>query len=379
MPNHGLFVERRTQNLASAHNVSIEVVAPVPWFPGTSELFGTYARFARAPREDVRQGIQVHYPRYLTIPKVGMTMAPYLMALGAYSTIRKRQQSGFDFDIIDAHYFYPDGVAASILAKTFAKPFLITARGSDINLIAQYKIPRAMIRKAAMNASHVITVSESLKRSIEDLGIAPGHITHLRNGVDLDMFQAADRPAAIEQCASTSNVLLSVGNLVELKGHHLVIDAMTKLPGCHLFIIGDGPMRSALMNQVTQQDLTKRVHLVGPVDQSDLAAWYSSADALILASSREGMPNVVLESLACGTPVVATAVGGIPEVIENGRTGQLVERSSQAIADGVRELLANPPDRASTRTYAEQFSWDPTISRLRSIMAETANRDNPSL
>jgi glycosyltransferase involved in cell wall biosynthesis len=155
---------------------------------------------------------------------------------------------------------------------------------------------------------------------------------------------------------------VSVGWLIERKGHHLVIDAMRSLPEeCCLKIIGEGPMREALQRQVAQLGLGRRVEFLGPKRQQELVELYGAADALVLASSREGMANVLLESLACGTPLIATPAWGTPEVVKIPAAGVLAsDRSADALAAAGRKLFAAYPDRAATRAYAETFSWDAT-------------------
>lgn len=134
-PVHGIFVETRLRELIKTECVQAKVVAPVPWFPSKAERFGEYARFAATPRFERRNGLDVYHPRYALLPKIGMHLAPYAMALGALPTLLRLQKEGFDFDLIDAHYYYPDGVAAGLLAKRLGKPFVVTARGTDLNLI----------------------------------------------------------------------------------------------------------------------------------------------------------------------------------------------------------------------------------------------------
>lgn len=377
-PNHGLFVEHRTRRLAAVPGNSINVVAPIPWFPSANNIFGRYSVYARTPGSEARHGITIQHPRYITIPKAGMTMAPMLLALGAYSALRRLQQAGFHFDLVDAHYFYPDGVAAAWLARKLHKPYIITARGTDINRIARHIVPRAMIRWAAIGAAHIVTVSEALKESLYSLDIEPKHVSVLRNGVDFRLFQPTEKHEARRRVDVSSPMLLSVGNLVELKGHHLVIESMQFLPGIQLSIIGEGPMRPMLIERINRLGLNDRVRLIGAVPQSELPIWYSAADALVLASSREGMANVLLESIACGTPVVATGIGGTPEVITNDTAGRLVERNPESIATGVRCLLNRLPESDTVRAYAQNFSWEPVISRLTEIMGEIVSEKTPS-
>ncbi|WP_419880058.1 glycosyltransferase, partial [Hydrogenophaga borbori] len=151
-PIHGIFVETRLRELVKSGEVQAKVVAPVPWFPSTAKRFGEYAQFAATPRREERNGLEVFHPRYLLLPKVGMNLAPWAMALAALPLLRRLQREGFDFDLIDAHYYYPDGVAAGLLAKWLGKPFVVTARGTDLNLIPQYAYPRRLILDTAARA-----------------------------------------------------------------------------------------------------------------------------------------------------------------------------------------------------------------------------------
>ena len=164
---------------------------------------------------------------------------------------------------------------------------------------------------------------------------------------------------------SGSPIVLTVGNLHEHKGQRLVLEAFALLlashPQARLVIVGDGPDGPALRARATALNLAECVHFAGLVPNEALARWYSAADVMVLASSREGWPNVLLESMACGTPVVATAVGGIPEVLQDDQVGRLVSvREPGALAAALRDLLAAPPDRHHVRAYAEGFSWDRT-------------------
>jgi teichuronic acid biosynthesis glycosyltransferase TuaC len=356
-PGHGIFVETRLRHLVASGRVESRVVAPVPWFPSTNERFGSYARMARAPRHEVRHGLSVAHPRYPVIPKVGMNVAPMLLAKAVKPAIGRLIDEGFDFDLIDAHYFYPDGVAAAMLAKHFNKPLVISARGSDITLIPQHRLPRKMILWAAEQADGIVTVCNALRDEMIALGVDDTKIVSLRNGVDLNLFQPIERPAA------QPFTLVTVGHLVPVKAQELIVGALALLPGVRLVIAGDGPNRGMLENLARELGVSERVTFLGAVPQSALRAHYGAADAMVLASSREGWANVLLESMACGTPVVASRVWGTPEVVAAPEAGVLMaERTPQGVADAVNALRANYPDRAATRRYAERFSWDDTTA-----------------
>lgn len=362
-PTYSIFVENRLRHLLGNGDVEAKVVAPVPWFPSANPRFGEYATYARVPRQEQRHGIEVLHPRYLVIPKVGMSAAPILLAAAAAPRLRKLIAAGYDFDLIDAHYFYPDGVAAAILGTRFGKPVIITARGTDLNLIARYVVPRQLIRWAAGKARAVITVSAALKKTAIEIGIAPEKLTVLRNGVDSGLFRPTDRKAIRAACGLSGLVLLSVGNLVPVKAHNLVIEALPLLREAQLLIAGDGPDRLSLEQLSVRCGVSERVRFLGSLSQAQLVEYYGAADFLVLASSREGWPNVLLESLACGTPVIASNVGGCPEIVAAPEAGVLLaERSPHAIASAVRELTIRNIFREDARRYAERFSWAATTS-----------------
>jgi glycosyltransferase involved in cell wall biosynthesis len=362
-PGHGIFVETRLRHLVASGAVDSRVVAPVPWFPFAHERFGAYADFARVPNSEQRHGLAVDHPRFASIPKVGMNMAPTLLARGARAALGRLIDEGHDFDLIDAHYFYPDGVAAAQLGQYFNKPVVITARGSDISLIPQYAKPRAQIQWAASKAAHLITVCDALKTELMALGVDGARVTPLRNGVDLQRFQPLDRDAIRTELELEGFTLLCVGHLVPVKGHELVIGALPLLLDATLMLAGSGPERPRLEALARELGVERRVRFLGAVPQPELARYYNAADALVLSSSREGWANVLLEAMACGTPVVASRGWGTPEVVAEPAAGvRLEERSARGVADGVRRLVAAGIDRAATRRYAEGFSWDATTA-----------------
>jgi len=362
--SHGIFVENRLRHLLTyAPEIEAKVMAPVPWFPSSLPRFGDYAKYAGIEARELRHGIEVWHPKYPVIPKIGMQLAPWLMYHAVRGAVRRVREQGFDFDLIDAHYFYPDGVAAMRLADEFDRPFTVTGRGTDLNLIPRYSGPRRRIRRVARHAAHMITVAAALKDYLCDMGVPEERVTVLRNGVDLTFFRPAEDREVLRARLGYGphSTLLSVGHLIERKGHHLVIEALRELPEMVLVIAGDGPEEAALRQLVEQWGLRDRVIFAGRLSQDNLRAHYQAADALVLASSREGWANVLLESMACGTPVVATPVDGTPEVVASAAAGRLTtDRTAGGIVAGIRALFADLPARDATRRYAERFSWDET-------------------
>ena len=360
-PTHGVFVENRLRHLLGSGAATSTVLAPVPWFPSTSSRFGAWAAFARAPREETRHGIAVHHPRFPVIPRVGMSIAPWLLYRAALPAARRLLAAGVAFDAIDAHYVYPDGVAAVWLGRALGQPVVITARGTDVNLIPRYAVPRRLIQGAIAGAAALIAVSGALAEALTGLGAPAGKVTVLRNGVDLALFHPpADRVAARAALGLAGPTLISVGHLIDRKGHDLVIEALARLPDWSLLIVGEGPERAKLEALAARPGLAGRVRLLGGRPHAELPTLYGAADVLVLASSREGWANVLLESMACGTPVVASDIWGNPEVVRDPEAGRIVPRTAEAIAAGVAALAAAAPARAATRAYAEGFSWDAT-------------------
>ncbi|HKY17670.1 MAG TPA: glycosyltransferase family 4 protein [Rhizomicrobium sp.] len=359
-PAHGIFVETRLRRLLADGKVTARVLAPVAWAP--PGLPGAELKKLRQiPDFEHRNGLDVDHPRYLVIPKIGMNVTPYFL----YRAMRRRFAQllacGTKVDLIDAHYFYPDGVAAAWLGRDFDIPVVITARGTDINLIPDYSYPRRLILEAAQSAGALITVCQALKDRLVELGVPSAKITTLRNGVDLEIFAMKDRDALRTKLGVSGFVLVSVGLLIERKGHHLIIEALPRIPDATLLIVGSGPDRQQLENLAQRLGVGGRVRFLGAMDQKSLCAVYNCADVSVLASSREGWANVLLESMACGTPVIGSAVWGTPEVIASPDAGLLLEkRDTQSIVAAIAKLRQALPDRAATRRYAEQFDWQST-------------------
>lgn len=379
-PTHGSFVATRLRKLVESGEAHADVIAPVPWLPSRLR-YAPAGRLDLVPRKTILDGLEVRHPRFLVVPKVGMRLTPATLYGSMARCLARLLAEGRRYDLIDAHYFYPDGVAAVRLGRRFGLPVVVTARGSDLNLIPDYPAPRRMIREAAARADGLITVCRALKDKLVELGTPDERITVLRNGVDLDLFQPGERARLRRELGLTRRTLGSVGWLIERKGHHHVIRALASLPDTDLLIVGEGPERNKLENLVGSLGLTGRVRFLGSLDQKSLAKAYSALDALVLASSREGWANVLLEAMACGTPVAASAIWGTPEVVTSPAAGVLLKSiDAEGVADGVRRLFANLPERAATRRHAEGFDWqDTTQGQLTLFRNILARRRDPEL
>lgn len=384
-PRHGIFVEERLRGLVDTGLVEARVIAPVPWFFSTHPRFGRYAQMAAVPARETRYGIQIEHPRYIVVPKVGMTWVPASMARAVAPRLQRLRETGFDFDLIDAHYVYPDGVAAARLAARFERPLTITARGADINQIANLRIPQRQIRQAASGAGGLIAVSQALADGMHRLGLPGDRIHTLRNGVDLSRFAPRDREHARARLGLAGRVWLCVGHLIERKGMHVALDALAQTDGVTLLLVGDGPEEQALRAQAARLGISDRVRFEGAIAHDDLPDYFSAADVLMHAAGSEGMPNVVLEALACGCAVIATPVGGIPEIMNRPPAGYLMAaRDAAAMLACWRQLessdVLNEAGRRARRRYAEQFGWEPTTRGQLAIFSRLTGieLDDPS-
>lgn len=382
-PKHGVFVHTRLKHLLRVYpEISATVIAPVPWFPFSWKKFGEYAKYAGVPYSETIDGITIFHPKYIVLPKVGMYLTPFFLSKAIKKTLHKILKRK-NVDLIDGHYFYPDGVAIERVASRLNVPFTCTARGTDINLVPTYPKARKMLQPVFESSSHMMSVCQALKDEMIALGVDDRRVTVVRNGVDLSLFNASDDDAQQTLKSSlglnTPYLMISVGWLIERKGHHLIIESLKKLVDVTLAIAGDGPDLKKLQLLAKECGVSERVKFLGALSQPDLNKWFRCADLSVLASSREGWANVLLESMASGTPVVATKVWGTPEVVRTRSAGILVERSSDAIAVGVRQLLEEKPSRVRTRKYAEQFSWGESCDALYKIfLSIVKDKEDPS-
>jgi glycosyltransferase involved in cell wall biosynthesis len=310
-----------------------------------------------------------------------MYVQAWSMARAVLSHLRALRRE-FDFELIDAHYIYPDGVAAVEVARTLGVPCVLTARGSDINLLPRHRGVREQIVTALQSADAIVAVSEALAERMRALGAPSARIHVVPNGIDRDLFHYGDMAAARAKLRvfSDEKMLLSVGNLNELKGHALVIDAVERLRArgirTRYHVIGAGEEQERLEARIATLGLGERVTLEGALPNERLRPWYQAASLFVLASSREGWPNVLNEALACGCPVAATKVGGVPEIIRHGQNGVLMERSPEAIADGIEQGLARDWDRRALAAAASRTGWNDVAERIVGLFASVLGKSS---
>ena len=375
-PTLGVFVERQTQALAAREDVEVQVVAPVglPVWPLVRHPH--YAPLRTLPLRETWNGLPVHRPRYRVWPRIGATGTARRMAASLLPVLRRIRED-FPFDVIDAEFFWPDGPAAALLAGALGVPFSIKARGSDIHIWGARPGIGAQIVAAGRSAHGLLAVSAALRADMAALGMPEEKIRVHYTGIDLERFRPADREAGKRRLGVEGPLLVTPGNLVPLKGHRLAIEALARLPGATLLIAGDGPERPALEALIAERGLEPRARLLGSVAPERMPELLAAADLMLLPSEREGLANVWLEALACGTPLLIADVGGAREVLDRPEAGRLVAREPAAIAAAAREMLESPPDPAEVRKSAERFSWERNAAELHEHLAGLTRPRSP--
>ncbi|MFI5397422.1 MAG: glycosyltransferase [Candidatus Binatia bacterium] len=369
-PRLGVFVRDRVAAVAA--HCPTRVVAPV------QSPFGRWLRkgpSARVPVRECQAGLDVYHPRFTTTPGVGRFADGFLLYLQTLAqTVRLRKE--FAFDLIDAHYAFPDGTAAVLLGRHFRVPVCITVRGGDLDLLPRYRMRRRVISWTLRHAGKLLAVSQHLASRAEELGADQTRVRVVPNGIDASTFSPVDQREARRRTGipETMRLLVCVGNLTPEKGQHIVVEALARLaangPGApHLVLIGNdqwgaGEYGPQVERRVQQLGMSDRVRLIGSRPQTELALWYSAADLLVLPTFREGCPNVVREALSCGLPVVASRVGGVPELISSDDVGLLVDAGDvESLAAAITTGLQRRWSRTTIAAIGGRRTW-PSVGAI---------------
>jgi glycosyltransferase involved in cell wall biosynthesis len=367
-PNRGVFIQERISRLAKRCDVI--VVSPIPWFP-----FNRWLRPDRAgaSRVEDQNGLTVYHPRFFSLPRYGKFLDGFFYALSLVPfLVRLRRR--FAFEVIDAHFAFPDGVAATLLGRLFHCPVVITLRES-IARLATYQLHRPQIRWALSRAQRVTAVADYLRRIATGIGIPLERIRVIPNGVDLGAFALGEQARARQACGLPVDrpILLTVAALYGWKGQHLVVETLPELrkrfPNVFYVMVGgtraeESSYVPALRRRVSELGLENHVRFAGPQPHSTLGQWFNAANVCVLATRSEGCPNVLLESLACGVPVVSTNVGGVPEIIRSGVDGLLAPYGDlPALQTALLSALERRWDREALVRRAREFDWADAVEQ----------------
>ncbi|MGE5186996.1 MAG: glycosyltransferase family 4 protein [Acidobacteriota bacterium] len=368
----------RQQFAALREHCELEVMATIPWFPGAGWMgkWSTAGKVARVPARETIAGLEVVHPRTLFVPRLAHATWGPLYAASIAPVILSSYRG--KIDVVLGSWAYPDGFAAVIAARLLGVPAVIKLHGSDINLIAKLPGPRRLLEWALPRAARVVAVSRPLADEVVALGVARDKVSIVLNGVDAGLFRPRDRAAArAELGLAAAPLAVYAGNLKPEKG---VLDLAAawalvarQAPEATLAVIGAGALADELAARVGPT-----VRLVGAQPFDRVPVWMAAADVIVLPSHVEGTPNVVLEALASGRRVVATAVGGVPDLITSPVLGTLVPpRDPEALAGALVQALRSSYDPAEVARHGARGGWAASAAALHDVLVAASRCYGP--
>ncbi|MFA5118288.1 MAG: glycosyltransferase [Candidatus Omnitrophota bacterium] len=361
-PLRGNFVESVMQNLRT--QCDIVVVSPLPWFPRASILkrFKNWYKFSQVPFRFTKDGIPVISPKFLALPKMGILHPVFLFI--ALLPVLMRLKRAQKIDLINAHWLFPDGVAAVWVARFLRLPIVLSAHGCDINLYLKTFFRRVQISGAIKHCRALTVVSNAQKSIIEELELGYVKMEVVQNGVDQEKFSLKEKVVCRKKLnlKSDGKIILFIGQLIEVKGVMYLLEAIKRIKenrqsNVTLYVVGDGDLRHEVETFVESSGLQEQVKLCGKRNYDEIPDWIGASDCLCLASIREGFPCVVVEALSCGRPVVASKVGGIPDLI-SGKNGFVCQpRDVEMLALALCRALEMTWDEKQIRDSVASLTW----------------------
>ena len=366
-PTRGMFNQQQFDRLAQ--RVDLSVLVAVPWL----DAFKRPRAYWSARRDGRKRWPYVDYFVFWYVPGVAQA-AHSVFFFVSLAFQRPATLFAHGWHALIGSWGFPDAVAASWVGRLTRTPVLMKFHGTDVNDYLNVPSKRWQIMTAVQHRRAVMCASAALGNRLVDSGAARHQVHAVYNGVDAKRFFPARnlRVRATRGMPGDARMLLFIGNLKPAKGCLDLLDAFIAVaaaqPELHLVFIGDGAARDALTQRAASTGLAQRVHLVGKVEHALLPDWFAACDLFCLPSHNEGVPNVVLEAMACGVPVLATRVGGIPEVVPE-FAGLLVDaQNGPALTIALNAALARTWDTARIAAHARGFSWDANIDRVMSLL-----------
>jgi len=368
--NRGVYIFEQAKALT--RYAEVRAIAPVPYMPAFLKL-KKYTSYSNIPSSDSLSNISIAYPRYLLTPKIGRSLYGWFVAVSIFFAYRRIVKQ-FRPDLILGFHAYPYGFANVLLARLFKLPVMVGCRGSDINFFAKTFLRRNIIRWTLKKANHVLSVSQALKNRIRELGVASDKVAVIGNGIDEKLFfpQAKQNARQTVGLEGDDPVCVCVARLSSEKGVDVLIQAMAQVQHSRvrLVLVGSGIDEASLKSLAGRLNLADRITFAGERPNHEVPTWLNAADLMILPSRNEGYPNVVAETLACGVPVVASRVGGVPEIITSDELGLLVEPDNPGrLAEAIDQALSmhwNPEKIANSLNR----NWDQVARDILSVAAD---------
>lgn len=309
-------------------------------------------------------GIHAYYPTFWYTPRYRQEFSGDQMWWSVKKVIRQ-QIAAFQPEAILSYWAHPEGEVGVRTAQLANVPSAVIVGGSDVLLLP--KIPRRgkRVQDVLLQSDTVITVSDGLRDSVIEMGTSPGRVQTIYQGVDSAVFHRAETRTEAQQklkLNTDQKHLVWVGRMVPVKALDVLVDAAALLqqsnPNFVLHLIGDGPERSRIEQRVQSEQLSGNVSFEGAIGHDQIADWYRAGDATVMSSDSEGLPNVLRESLACGTPFVTTDVGSIQEITDEIYSVVVPKRNPAALADGIKVVLAG--NHAENARQFTPRTWDMT-------------------
>lgn len=376
-PTGGIFVHEQVKALRDRGH-EVRVVSPKGWAPPGLSRWSSYRDVVA---EDQLDGVAVHYPRKLTLPggRLGHRNADAFL-VGIRRTVR-RIHAGWPIDVIHAHMMVPDGWAAARMGHELGVPAVGTAHRADVlDVPAQGAKARMRVAEAIQTLDAVVTVSRAIGDAADAIARPRRPITVVPNGADAQVFLPRDAAEARRRLgiAEQGPVIAYVGKLVPRKGVDTLVEAMgilaARAAGApRLVMAGIGGLREPLERRAAELGVADRITWLGKVPHDDVGWVMSAGDVFVLPSLSEGLPTVVCEAMACGLPVVATAVDGTPEIVDDPATGLLVQpHDAGGLAAALARVLDDPPLAAAMgaealRRSEAEYTWAANARRMEQV------------
>ncbi len=381
-PLRGVFIFNISRELRKMCDLT--VVSPLPWVPAILGKLKKYKRFASIPKLFEMGDIKVCCPKYVAVPKFG-ALHPVFMFFSLLPKVYRLKKTA-KVSVINTQCVFPDGVAAGWIARFLNLPLVLSALGTDVNLYSTYRYRRPQIIKALKKSDKITVVSDAQKQVVRNLGIDKNKIVVIKNGVDLERFNIKNKAECRQRLNLENNCkfILFAGRLEEVKGVNYLIDAFVQLvkegKKHHLIIIGEGSLKEKYIQQVSAAGLGDYITFVGEKSQDELPLWYGACDLFCLPSKMEGCPNVIMEALASGRPVVASRIGGIPELV-NEKNGMLFEAGNACqLAEALESIILSGRSETEIRDSIKSRNWENTAEQYLEACCEAIKefeyRDN---